>query len=464
MGLAATAPYWNLETAYTAVRRRPWLEYFLLFQIVCQLALIAGPFAQFRVLFRSSAFGASLAMLLFLPQSRRRHPAAALGGIVIAIYAISLLHPGMNTLTAGTAQVLLNLAILGPLFWVMRLEVDSTSLRRLLTIFWGFHACSAALGVIQTWYPGFLQPDISSVYAGRGADYLESLMIHTASGALTWRPMGLTDVPGGAAMSGFYAILFGIGMALTTSRVWVRAVVLASMLLGLAVLLMSQVRSVLLMLCCCVLVLAVILAKRGDWAKSILLVVMLIWTAALGSLIALAIGGESVTSRLATLTEGSPAEVYQKNRGRFLAATVTEHLPRYPLGAGLGQWGMTNRYFGHNSAADRAAMWVEIQWTGWLFDGGIPLILAYLAALYVAIRASWKIAISHSVSRAIWIWGAILVAYGVGVAAITFNYPIFIGQGGMEFWLLQAALFAAAHSEYRRRVARREAEAIRGTQ
>ena len=37
-----------------------------------------------------------------------------------------------------------------------------------------------------------------------------------------------------------------------------------------------------------------------------------------------------------------------------------------------------------------------------------------------------------------------MLAYDVGAVALTFNYPLFIGQGGMEFWLLNAALFTAA--------------------
>ncbi len=451
MALAATAPYASFADARRAPGRRYWLEYFILFQFLCQLGLLAGPLAQLRVPLRGAAFAASLALLLFLPAGKRRHPAAAMGALAVIIYAVALFHPGMNTLTAGTAHVLLNIAILGPLFWVARLEVDLASLRRLMTIFWLFHACSAALGVVQTWYPGFLQPHISTVYAGRDAEYLESLMIRTASGALTYRPMGLTDMPGGAAMSGFYAILFGIGIALTASRVWLKTAALAGSLLGLAVLLMSQVRSVLVMLCCCVLVLVAILARRGEWTKSIVLVVILTWTALLGSVVALAIAGDSVTGRLTTLTEASPMEVYQQNRGRFLEATVTEHLPQYPFGAGLGRWGMMNRYFGGGADPSRGPLWVEIQWTGWLFDGGVPLVLAYLAAVLVALWTSWRIAISRQLPRDVWIWGAILVAYGVGVLAVTFNYPIFIGQGGMEFWLLQGALFAAACHEYRRR-------------
>jgi hypothetical protein len=34
-------------------------------------------------------------------------------------------------------------------------------------------------------------------------------------------------------------------------------------------------------------------------------------------------------------------------------------------------------------------------------------------------------------------------AYDVGALAMTFNYPIFISQSGLEFWILNACLFGA---------------------
>jgi hypothetical protein len=44
------------------------------------------------------------------------------------------------------------------------------------------------------------------------------------------------------------------------------------------------------------------------------------------------------------------------------------------------------------------------------------------------------------------LWGGLIFAYDIGVVALTFNYPIFMSQGGMEFWLLNTALFVAAGS------------------
>jgi hypothetical protein len=39
--------------------------------------------------------------------------------------------------------------------------------------------------------------------------------------------------------------------------------------------------------------------------------------------------------------------------------------------------------------------------------------------------------------------GAMVFAYDVAALAMTFNYPLFIGQSGLEFWIINACLFAA---------------------
>jgi hypothetical protein len=159
---------------------------------------------------------------------------------------------------------------------------------------------------------------------------------------------------------------------------------------------------------------------------------------------AAAIGGEAITRRLGTLTDSAPQETYDKNRGHFLTDTVTQMLPEYPLGAGLGRWGMMNEYFGDNSDVTRGRIWAEIQWTGWLLDGGVPLVLAYSACLLLAIWTAWRIAVRQR-EGTLWIWAAIVLAYNIGALAITFNYPFFVSQSAMELWLLNAALFSSSH-------------------
>lgn len=430
-----------------------WLVRFVIFLLASQLALVfidqltlvLGETRAVRMLVRTGMYAASLVMLFVIPRRRPRHPAtwAALG--VFWIVGISLFHPTTNTVLSGTAQAVLYVAILAPLFWVPRLGVDLNTFRRVVLILWAFHATSSVLGVLQVSIPGFFQPSLSSVIVSFGEDYVDSLRITTASGMRVFRPMGLTDVPGGAAMSGFYAVLFGTGLMLSTRRRWLQASCVASLGAGMMVIYLSQVRSILVLAVLSLLVFATVLMVRGQMAKFSLLAAVTGIVLVGGFAGAVAIGGQGVTSRLATFVEDRPTDVYQSNRGRFLQETVEELLPAYPLGAGLGRWGMMNTYFGDNSVPERANIWVEIQWTGWLLDGGVPLILTYVAALLLACLVAWRIArLPPAGGGELPVWGALLLAYNIGVLAVTFNTPFFIGQGGMEFWVLNGALFGAA--------------------
>jgi len=145
-------------------------------------------------------------------------------------------------------------------------------------------------------------------------------------------------------------------------------------------------------------------------------------------------------NRLLTLIEDDPAAVYYHGRGWALHQTW-DSIPEYPLGAGLGRWGMVSHYFGGGRKA-AGALWVEIQWTGWLYDGGVPLVLAYGFAALLAVWTSWKIALDARAGD-ISLWGAVLCASNVAALAVTFNYPIFMSQSGMEFWLLNGCLWVA---------------------
>ena len=65
-----------------------------------------------------------------------------------------------------------------------------------------------------------------------------------------------------------------------------------------------------------------------------------------------------------------------------------------------------------------------------------------------AFLAAWRI--SQSPGRdALPVWAAVILAYDIGALAVTFNYALFISQGGMEFWLLNAVIFTAAAYQQR---------------
>jgi hypothetical protein len=267
--------------------------------------------------------------------------------------------------------------------------------------------------------------------------------ITLANGAWVFRPMGLSDVPGGAAQSGFYAVLLG-GCLLVAERKWLlRGACAASMLMGLFCLYLSQVRMLMVMTAICLLVFMGLMFLRGEGRKVIGLAVVLVLAVALSLSWAISVGGEAATRRLETFVESDPGELYYSNRGHFLEDTVTRLLPQYPMGAGLGRWGMMYYYFGDKNNPETQMIWAEIMWTGWLLDGGVPLIAAYITAMGIAFYWAGKIALDRSRPE-LTVWGALVFAYNTGALAVTFNSPLFVSQAGLEFWLLNAAIFVAA--------------------
>lgn len=435
----------------------PWVPAFIVFQLVCQLVLIVGDIGWARIVVRMAAFGASLALVLGLRGRGSAHPAAGAGLGVIGVLAVCVFHPETRSLVGGVAQLGLYAAVLGPLFWVPRLtSIDMRMLRRAVMILWGFHLLSAGLGVLQVYRPGSFQPPVSAVVESKGKGYIESLKITTASGQRVFRPMGLTDVPGGAAISGLYAVLLGVGFFLTRRTPGVMAAALASIGLGVAALYLSQIRALVVMTGISLVAVCGILIWRRDVKRLSTLVFGVALMIGLGFVAARSMAGPDVGARMGTLVRSRPTQVYYENRGRFLEDAIFKTLPRAPLGEGLGHWGMTATYFGGSTPGKN--VWVEIQWAGWIVDGGAPLLLTYLLTLGLALWSAWSIARARPPSAEahdLPFWGAIVLAYSVGATALTFSYPIFLSQSGMEFWLLNATLFAAA------RHARQQAAAAR---
>lgn len=430
-------------------RTLPVVECFVLFQILGQIALLFPAATGVRPYVRMASFGGSAALLLFSSKQGSWHPSAVPAQLAIAIAVLSFFNPGTAGVVPGLAELLVYVCVLAPLFWTNGLSITPARLRRVILILWAFHSASAAIGVLQVRFPGRFEPQVSAEVT-RDFEYMDSLRITNAQGDRVFRPMGLTDAPGGASLAGFYASLLSIGVVFTSRRPALRALAMVSLLTGLCCIYMSQVRAVIVMLAAAVLALAAILAVRDEKQKLILLAGSFAGVALLGFSLAVAIGGSSVTDRLSTFTEAGASDVYYKNRGHFLQDTIDDMLPQYPLGAGLGRWGMMNSYFADRADPRRPPLWAEIQWTGWLLDGGVPLVLAYVAAIALAFTTAIKVALSRTPGE-LWLWGGVVVAYNLGALAMTFDYPFFNSQGGLELWMLNGALFAAAR--YRTRFA-----------
>ena len=70
---------------------------------------------------------------------------------------------------------------------------------------------------------------------------------------------------------------------------------------------------------------------------------------------AAAIGGKAIEDRFSSLIDTGLFDTFQQTRGLFLDYTIRELLFQYPLGAGLGRWGMMQVYFERSCDVARAA-------------------------------------------------------------------------------------------------------------
>ncbi|MFL5542120.1 MAG: hypothetical protein ACJ8J0_24250 [Longimicrobiaceae bacterium] len=442
-------------------RPQPLVQWLVIFLLLCQVTLLVPGIGSGRMLVRVAAFGMSLFLLAAVRgKALRRHPAFNLAVLTVMAIAVALANPLTTNLVAGGAQAALYVAVLAPLFWVSRLSPDTRALRQTVTILWGFHTLSAALGILQVYAPGSFQPPVSSIILSKGPGYINSLMITTANGVKVFRPMGLTDIPGGASVSGLYAVLFGTGFFLTRRDPWSIGASVLSMGIGIACLSLSQVRSVLVMTGIAVVVVCGVLAWRRDFVRLKMLGGVAVAAAVGGYGVAHSLAGGAVQRRMSSLSSAPAGSVYYRERGHFLADAVERLLPEAPLGRGLGHWGMTATYFGDPD--DPNGIWVEIQWAGWIVDGGAPLTLLYALALLVAIWSAFRVARAPPPPSApdLPFWGVIVFAHGIATFAFTFSFPVFLSQPGMEFWLLNATLLAAAARAARRPAQLPAAEAV----
>jgi hypothetical protein len=416
-----------------------WIFGYLAVQITCQVALLVPGIGFSRVIARSLAFGISLLFLFIVPgRPLTRHPARAAIGVILAILFFSALNPEGAGPLAVMAHWAFHLSIVAPIFWVARLRVSEKSLEAVLVTLWAFSTASAVVGVLQAYFPGRFQPTGGLLGTEEGRRHFSALMIRLASGDLIPRPSGLTDAPGGAAAGGFFAVLLAVGVALARPFPFARLAAAFGAVAGMTCLYLCQVRAAMVMLGMSLLAVFGLYALAGRLSRSVVTAAAAAGLIVVAFFFAYALGGETVTRRLETLIAADAGTVYYNARGRMLAGTFTEHLPEYPVGAGLARWGMVNFYF----ANGERALWAEIQWTGWLYDGGIFLLIAYPVAILIAIFTAVKVALRRTSER-LEIWAAVIAGYNLGAFALTFSYQAFMATSGIEFWVLNAALVQA---------------------
>lgn len=422
-----------------------WLELFVLVQVLWGVLLFVPGSQAYRTYIRGFPYVASLVALGMFLKSSGGDTAAPGGRWILASLALmvaSLAHPA-TWIMSGVAQVVFQLSIAAPVFWTARNWITAERLERMLLLVWGANFLSAALGLLQVYYPQtFMPPEFSRLALRINAEIVGSLTYIGADGREIIRPPGLSDIPGGAAVSATVTALLGFAFATrATTTHWRRLVFLAAAVIGLTVLYLTHVRSMLVMLCVCMIAAGAVRLRQGRvvhtaWivgSAAAVIIASFTW--------AVAVGGESVIDRFQSMLDVGVVQSYQENRGIFLSYTLQELLYQYPFGAGLGRWGMMSVYFGEPENWQYPPLWAEIQVTGWLYDGGMLLWITYATAVATATFYTYRLASSHDARLSD--LAAMVLTMQVLVIGLCFTGLVFNTQLGIVFWLLSASVYGA---------------------
>jgi hypothetical protein len=427
-----------------------WLEMLVLAQWLSSGLLLVPGAQGFRTLIRALPYVLSIGLLLMHLGRRGFRPSfprwSRLLLAALFILVVGLFHPQTN-LPAGVAQILLQLSIAGPAFWAASEMRSGARLNRLIWLLFIGAAVNAAVGILQVYFPGtFMPPEFSSVALAMNPEAVSSLTYIGADGREIIRPPGLSDYPGGASVAAMMTGLLGIALASQRSLSMTKRVALLLLsAVGIATLFLTQVRSLLLMMVASLALLALLLLRQRRLSEASSIVGFAVAMLAVSFLWATAVGGESVSARFKELFETGPVAAYQQHRGGFVTTTLRELLTEYPLGAGVGRWGMMNVHFGERQGS--APIHVEIQMTGWLLDGGVLMWLVYGGAILLAMRFVYRTA-ARSANRELAFCAAIVFCICFMVVGQSMAGPSFNTVLGLQFWLLVSGVYGVARQQW----------------
>ena len=257
------------------------------------------------------------------------------------------------------------------------------------------------------------------------------------------RPPGLSDLPGGAAVAGLITVVLGIAyVSYEGNGKLVRMFSAGACAVGMTALYLTHVRSLTVMAAVGVFVFAAVRLRQGHILRGGWIAIGGVVLVAASFLWAEAIGGRAVEDRFSGLIDTGLFTTYQETRGHFLDYTLRDLLFRFPLGAGVGRWGMMQIYFTDPSMWQAPPIHVEIQITGWLLDGGFLMWICYGGALASASRLAYVGAVGRSTDSLQYL-SAIVLAFQLTVIGLCLTGPVFNTQLGMIFWLATGALYGA---------------------
>ena len=426
-----------------------WLEWFTLSQVFWGVLLFIPGSQAYRAYIRAFPYVMSLIALVSCARAGGvgAVPGASWMFAALALLVANLMRPE-TSMTSGVAQVVFQLAIAAPLFWAARFTLSEERLDRLMRVIFGASFVGALVGLLQVYFPDrFMPPELTSLGLRMSPDFVAGLTYIGADDRIIVRPPGLSDLPGGAAISGTIAALLGFAFAVRPKTDSLpRLAYLAAAIVGITVVYLTHVRSILLIIGGCMLVMALLRLRKGHFVQSTS-IALIAGALMVGAFVwAVNVGGEAVSERFTGLAETGVMQTFQQNRGHFLDYTLQEGLTEYPFGAGVGRWGMMIVYFGDSADWRYPPLYAEIQLTGWLFDGGVLMWLFYGGGILVALRYSYRLAISDA--GLLGECAAMVFAIQLFVTTLCFAGPAFNTQLGIMFWLATAILFGAHHTMF----------------
>jgi len=425
-----------------------FVEWFAIGQTLLPALLFIPGSQAFRLPIRTGAYAVSLVAFGWwwfnrAGARRGRHPATRWIGFTLLWLAMMMLNPLTSPMLVGVAQFCLYFAIICPVFWASAYVFDRHKLVRALVVLLICNGINSGVGVLQVYDPDRWMPrELSSVYSGAGgADLLAASTFIGPGGRRIVRPPGLFDSAGAVAGAGMVATILGLVFCLEPIAWWKRGASLGFSLAGISALYLSHVRAAFVVTLGMMAAYFMMLALQDQKKRSVAFGALACGLVVFGLSLATALGGDSVSDRVLTLFEGDPRDLYFQSRGNAVEAALTDLVQEYPIGAGLGRWGMLSAYFGEDGPRSRG-LFAEVQPTAWVLDGGLPLVLLYSLVLIVTLVGDLGLirSLADPEDRLV---ATIVIAANIGTLGLVFTFIPFGTVAGMQFWFLEGMLQGA---------------------
>ena len=423
-----------------------WAEVFIALQLLWGLVLFVPGAQGYRVYIRALPYVISGASLVYYFRRETGEPLPRNTKWLLASFVLLLLNLLQPTthLMAGIGQIIFQISIAAPAFWMARAVRSERRLAMFLWVLFASSLLASGVGILQVYFPETFLPSEFSVLAQTlNPNVINSLTYAGADGRAIIRPPGLSDMPGGAAVAGMMTMILGLTLAMRREQPWLaRVICVVGGAIGMTTLFLTHVRSLSLLAAAGI---GVCTFFAFDKDEQPTVPSARRWDCVIAGAYfwAVSVGGDAVAERFLGLLNDGVFRTFDESRGLFVRYTFSELLYEFPLGAGLGRWGMMQVLFGDPSLWQAPPIHVEIQPTGWLLDGGVPLLLIYVGAVAIALRHTYRLAVDATVGR-LQDLATVLLCVQLTVAGLCLSGPVFNTQLGIQFWAIAGALAGAA--------------------